>query len=253
MKTSDLNSFFEERFSEIEAYLELLHDIERAARSGAPRIERSNSVISAPQQKILYSSVYLQLYNLVEATVSICVRAVADAAASDGRWQAKDLSDSLQKEWVRVKARTHVDMSPDKRLESAVELCDYLVRQLPLDEFELEIGGGGNWDDDAIEKISLRLGFQLEITAPTKTNVKRHVRDELGALKLVKNRRNRLAHGAISFVDCADGVTVEELQAITDSIGSYLREVIGAFTSYLDLFEYLRAESRPVSETECTA
>lgn len=253
MNSIELSSFFEERFSELETYLGLLHDIEHATQSGAPRIENSDQTISAPQLKILYSSVYLQLYNLVEATASRCIQSVADTAAADGRWQAKDLSAGLQREWVRVKARTHVDMNPDKRLESAVALCTYLVQQLPLEAFELEIGGGGNWDDDAIEKISQRLGFELDITASTRIGIKRHVRDDLGALKLVKNRRNRLAHGSISFVECADGVTVEELQTITDSIGAYLREVIAAFVSYLELFQYLRSESRPEVDEPCEA
>lgn len=245
MSTSDLARFFEERFGEIQEYLTLLQEIEDAARSGPPRIEGSTSRITASQQKILYSSVYLQLYNLVEATISRCLDAVCDAAADGSRWRPADLNSSLQREWIRVSAQTHIDLSPDHRLERAVAVCTQLIEQLPIDQFKIEAGGGGNWDDDGIEKISKRVGCQLRISRATRTAVKRHLRDDLGALKLVKNRRNGLAHGSLSFVDCADGVAVDELRAMVDAVGEYLREAIGCFASYVSLFEFLQSTSKP--------
>lgn len=111
MITSELLAFFEERLTEITDYAELLTDVEKAARSGPPKIVGASSVISTSQQRILYSSVYLQLYNLVEATVSRCVEAVAQAAA-DGAWRPDDLNQEMRREWVRSSARTHVDLTP---------------------------------------------------------------------------------------------------------------------------------------------
>ena len=160
------------------------------------------------------------------------------------RWKPEDLNASLWREWVKTQARTHIDMSPQKRLAAAVSMCNHLIQQLPIKELKLDVGGGGNWDDDAIEK-QLRMGCQLVITNDTRESAKRHVRDELGALKLVKKRRNSLAHGSISFVDCADGVDVGELVTTTEAVGAYLREVIASFISYIDLFDFLRSESRP--------
>ena len=64
-------------------------------------------------------------------------------------------------------------------------------------------------------------------------------------MKLVKNRRNDLAHGAISFVDCAEGVVVAELRRITEATGAYLREAIACFSTYIDLYEYLLPERKP--------
>ncbi|MER7854531.1 MAE_28990/MAE_18760 family HEPN-like nuclease [Streptomyces bacillaris] len=150
MSTSDLVTFFNERFNEVSAYLELLEEVERAARSGPPRLAGSDYRITAPQQKILYSSVYLQLYNLVEATMARCVSEITRAAAASGKWQPHELSDELRQEWVRSSARTHIDMTPDSRLKFALQMTDHLVNQLPIREFEIETGGGGNWDDEAI-------------------------------------------------------------------------------------------------------
>ena len=108
MSGQNLLPFFEERYREVEAYLDLLSQLEKAAQAGPPRLTGADGPISASQQKILYSSVYLQLYNLVEATVSRCIEAVSSAAESGGKWRPEHLNAALQQEWVRTVARTHM-------------------------------------------------------------------------------------------------------------------------------------------------
>lgn len=245
MSTSDLLPFFEERFGEVEAYLDLLDEIEQATRSGVPRIAISNYPISAQQRRILFSSVYLQLYNLVEATMARCVAEITEAAATAGRWQPHELNDALLSEWVRATAFTHSEMSASNRLKHALEMSEHLVNRLPISNFSIDVGGGGNWDDEVIYKMAERLGCPLSLTLPTQAGVKRRKRDGLGPLQLVKNRRNGLAHGSISFVDCADGVLVLELREMSQSIESYLREVILCFKNYIDSYNFLRPTSRP--------
>jgi MAE_28990/MAE_18760-like HEPN len=245
MSTDDFVAFFEERFREIETYLELLEEIDRAAQSGAPRLQGTSYKISIPQQKILYSSFYLQLYNLVEATVSRCINATTKAAALSGSWQPHQLNESLFKEWVRSIAGTHTIMSPEKRLEYALGLSSRIVDRLPLQDFSIDVGGGGNWDDDAIYKLVVRLGCSLKVKQETFALVKAPMRDRLGALKLIKDRRNGLAHGSISFIDCADGVAVIELRAMAAGVEKYLREVVESFSNYIQSHEFLRPDSRP--------
>ncbi len=236
---------FQERLAEVETYLEFLSTMEEQARRGPPRIEGAVQPISAQQQRILYSCVYLQLYNLVEATMSRCIEAVVDATKGSGQWRPGDLSDALRREWVRAIARTHETMGSEKRLESALVLCDHLVASLPVGGFEIDKGGGGNWDDVAIEVISRRLGFQLVVSSPVYRAVKKPVRDDLGPLALVKKLRNRLAHGSISFAQCAEDVTVDRLVDLKDKTVAYLKEVVSCFTLYTDSFEYLLPAKRP--------
>lgn len=245
MISSELSTFFEERYEEIKTYLDLLQEIEGAARSGPPKIVGSEFKITASQQKILYSSVYLQLYNLVEATVSRCIDAITEAAASNEQWGPSDLNGNLRREWVRFTAKTHIELSPDHRLTSAVAMCENIMNRLPTGKFEIDVGGGGNWDDEAIHKVSSRIGCRLEITPETRASVKRAIRDDLGPLKLVKDRRNSLAHGIISFSECGEGITVAELRSISDTVVTYLREVIYCFNSHIDLFDFLLPERKP--------
>ena len=244
-EVNSLTVGFQERLAEVDAYLEFLSTMEERAQHGPPRLQGAEHPISAQQQRILYSSVYLQLYNLIEATMSRCITAVAEAAQEHGRWKPGDLSDSLRREWVRITARTHENLTPEHRLASAVLLCDHLIASLPVTTFEIDKGGGGNWDDAMIEAISQRLGFQLVVSQPVYSAVKRPFRDELGPLALVKQLRNRLAHGSISFAQCAEDVTVGRLIELKKMTVDYLHEVVGCFNTYVESFAYLRPERRP--------
>lgn len=242
---SEITVGFEERLQEVEAYLAFLAIMEERAQSGPPRLEGAEQPISTQQQRILYSSVYLQLYNLVEATMARCVEAVAHAAIDNKRWYPADLSDSLRREWVRNVARTHENLTSEHRLDSALELCNHLVGLLPLAAFSIEKGGGGNWDDVSIEAISLRLGCPLQVSAPVYSAVKRPFRDELGPLGVVRKLRNNLAHGSISFAQCAEDVTVARLIELKVTTVNYLREVVGCFNRFIASSEFLRPERRP--------
>ena len=157
-----LSESFEERLREIEAYLDLLGTIEMLVRDGPPRV--GETVISTQQQKILYSSVYLQLYNLVEATITWCLDAVASAAADSGRWSPGELTEQLRREWIRSMARTHTALNEENRLQTAIELCDRLIQALPIIAWRLDRRGGGNWDDKEIAAITKRLGCTLTLT-----------------------------------------------------------------------------------------
>jgi hypothetical protein len=242
---TDLSDRFEERFGEIVAYLELIEGIEKMVRSGVPRLGEDGPTITVPQQRILNSSVYLQLYNLVEATITNCLDAVSKAAMRQAAWAPGDLTAELRREWVRYMAGTHLPSGPDKRLEDAIGLCDHLVASLPVAEFDIHKGGGGNWDDRAIKKMATRIGFELRISRGVEREVKRVVRNELGSLALVLDLRNALAHGRLSFVDCGQDDSAAELTVLAQRVAAYLREVIRAFDRYVEEHRYLVPERRP--------
>lgn len=233
MPTAELVRFFDERYGEIDAYLGLLQSIEDAARQGVPRLRFTNAPITPEQKRILSSSLYLQLYNLVEATVLRCLESVVGAIETERR-RPSELSAGLRREWVRSVARTHSTLGPEKRLEAALNMCEQLLGQMPIANFEIERGGGGNWDDASIERICERVGCGLTLSPSVVEAAKRHVRDDMGALKLVRDRRNGLAHGSLSFVECSDGVTVAELRLVATAVGDYMREAVGCFVSFID-------------------
>lgn len=239
-----LGESFEERLAEIETYLDLLGGIQQAAQSGVPRIGVDGIVITTQQQRILHSSVFLLLYNLVEATIVRCMEAVTQAALTAGSWMPADLTDNLRKEWVRAMAATHREMNPETRLDHALTLCRHLVSALPVGSFKVE-KSGGSWDDAAIEAIAVRLGFQLQVSQDSYRAIKRVYRNDHGALVYVMKLRNNLAHGSISFAQCSEDVTVSDLRDLTDRTSAYLREVVVAFNGFIERHEFVVPERRP--------
>ena len=238
-----LTKAFDDRLQEIDEYLSFLAALEVAVQNGTPRI--GDMEITAEQQKILYSSVYLQLYNLVEATVTWCIEAVTNAAVRTGSLPG-DLCAGLRREWIRFAAQTHEDLSYENRLQSAVGLCDRLISSLPLEAWRFA-RSLGNWDDERIEKVTKRIDCKLRINPQTLSGIKRKIRDDKTPLGLVKHLRNRLAHGTISFVECGDGITVDDLRELKDKTATYLREVVVQFEEYINGYQYLLPEKRPNS------
>jgi hypothetical protein len=246
---NDLYQAFTERKVEVETYIDFLQSLEDSAKQGPPMFVNADRTISAQQQKILYSSVYLQLYNLVESTITCCIDAVSAAAVQNGSFHAKDLTNPLRSEWARGIARTHVELNVERRLSATMELCNHLIEHRPVTALSIEKGGGGNWDDTEIENISKRIGFDLSVSHPVYQKIKRPIKDGKGALQLVKKLRNDLAHGSISFSECAHEVTVSELRDLKDNTVHYLHEVVGNFVSYIEGYEYLVPERRPEKQS----
>jgi hypothetical protein len=236
-----LSQTFEERLQEIETYLDLLEALERQVQTGPPVI--GGATITAQQQKILYSCVFLQLYNLIEATITWCVTAVCDAASDQGRWKPGDLASKLRREWVRATARTHIELNEENRLDCAVELCELLIQSRPIADFA--VARRGNWDDQEIQAITNRIGCDLRISTDVLSGVKRHIRDEKGALALIRDLRNRLGHGSLSFSECGENVTVPDLRDLKQRTALYLREVVAGFRAYIEGYEFLIPARRP--------
>jgi hypothetical protein len=238
----------EERLREVETYLGFLRSIEKATMSGPPRLVDSEEPITAEQQRILYSSVYLQLYSTVEATVTRCLDFVTVSTLDDRKPQPGELSSRLRRVWVQETARTHIDLSPAHRLDSALSLCNHLVGKLPVPSFKIS-KGAGNWDDTEIEGITKRIGCTLTVPQVAFKAAKRPFRNDKNALGLIKWLRNQLAHGEISFAQCSEGVTVEELERLTSLISEYLRGVAASFEAYVASDGFMhKAEAEPDME-----
>jgi hypothetical protein len=246
MKAPELSAWLTERAREVEANLALLESLDGIVRSAGGKPGARSLEVTPQQHRVLCASVYVQLYNLVEASVTQCLEALA-VATNAGKQRPHELSKALRKEWVRFVARTHTELSFDNRLASALDAGEQIMNSTPMSDFSIERGGGGNWDDLSIEEFSRRrLSLHLRFSEATLEMAKRHRRnDGKGALQLVRSLRNELAHGKVSFEECGAEVSVLELREIADAAISYLVEFVRQFVRYVETFEYLLPQYRP--------
>jgi hypothetical protein len=200
---------------------------------GLPIIESNNNQyrISPLQQKILSAGVFLHLYNLIEATVCNVIEEIENVTARECV-DASKLSSQMKELWIRAAAKTHEDISPKKRLDQAIILCDQLIGKSTL-KIAISKGGGGNWDDLEIENLAGKIGIKLNIPQDVYENVKRHLRNEKGALRVVRDFRNGLAHGSLSFAECGEGHSAKDLNSLYLIVKHYLEAIISTFDVYL--------------------
>jgi len=226
-------TIFAERKAEIESYIELIRELESSLMQGLPIIESNGNQyrISPLQQKILSAGVFLHLYNLIEATICSIIEEIELVSAKECV-DAMKLSSKMRELWIRAAAKTHEDISGKKRLDHAIVLCNQLIGKSAL-KIEISKGGGGNWDDLEIENLAGKIGITLNIPQDVYASVKRHLRNEKGALRVVRDFRNGLAHGSLSFAECGDGHSAKDLNSLYLIVMNYLEAIINTFGAYL--------------------
>jgi len=241
----DVLQEFKERVGEIDAYLEFLSYCDAQLRDSLPRVGKTPVVISSMQQRVLHSSVYVQLYNLVESTINKCIESVWQAI-HEGKWKPSDLSDKLRLEWISQKTKKNKILSHQDKLDNIImDLLNHFIGGSPVGELQMGKWGRGNYDDKKICLLAKKLGCKLNIREDYKENIKRHVKNDWGPLKLIVEYRNDLAHGKISFAECGANVTVEDLRKITEDTANYLKEVVISFQLFVSSYEFLNSSSRP--------
>ncbi|NBW14525.1 MAG: hypothetical protein EBR82_41655 [Caulobacteraceae bacterium] len=240
-----LETAFEERLTEVEAYLVFLEELEAASLTGAPRFGATGQALSQQQTEILKAGIFVQLYNLIEAMMTKSLDALAKASI-DGGWRPTQLTSAFRQEWVKVVAQVNTEMNAETRLRYAMTLAEQFVSAQPLQPFQIKKGGGGNWNDTEIEAMLTKVGLRLVLAPQVRVAVKRPYRDRLGAVGLVKKLRNDLAHGSVSFAECGQNETTAGLRDVANRTVMYMRTVVRAVDRYIDRHEYLEPVHRPI-------
>ena len=180
------------------------------------------------------SSFFLMLYNCVESTVVNCIRAILRVIESDG-CKYNDLIDELQ---IASLAAYDYNVkkceSKDEKNKSLKQQIDF---QTGLSVFHLDLRSlmssssqgnfSGSLDAKEIRKIFSLLALDLSTM-------------RCDELVQVKNCRNKLAHGEVSFEDYGRNYSIKYLQVSKDHTLTYLNDLISNVDKYLTLKDYRR-------------
>lgn len=220
-----LDVHFEQRKSDVEAHyrcLEFINGVE--THKGIPIEDPTNGHQLCVDQQIqccMKAQTLVILYNMVESTVCECLNFIYDAVADDELTYA-ELTDEMREMWNASCKRSKC---PEKDLDE--------ISKMPLKTvFEkLAINTSGSID---IKKI-------YEAFADHGCAIPEEKREECGySFVVVKNKRNLLAHGNVSFSQCGATYLYSDLDKMKTDITCFLGVVIEATKKFVEDKKYKR-------------
>ena len=136
---------------------------------------------------------FLLLYNLIEATVRNSVVAILNSIVAD-KLSYRNLSENMKKLWVRQETKEIKDFNQSR--DKIYEMSEKILNDSLLEFKEACVNISGNIDAQAIRDLAKQFGY-------TESTNGRH-------LQIVKEKRNKLAHGEFTFSEIGKEYTVKD-------------------------------------------
>lgn len=222
-------SIFEERKEEIEFYYSILLDLD----SSNSKIQTINN---ARFERILKSNFLLMLYNLIEACIVTGFMEIYESIENDEHTYV-DLIVQFQRIWSDYKISEPAENTAKQSTYKKVvrNILSDIIANKPLD-FEISnqlkftkdiLQIGGNLDARSIRDL-------LKVHNIPFTDY-----DEKPKMLIVKEKRNRLAHGEESFGNSARDYTVTDLGDFKNEVLEFVKSVLDTMKEYCDHKRYL--------------
>ncbi len=209
------------RLREVEIYFELLQFIDK----GQCSIRRTDILgnieehaVETELSTIMKAHGFLLLYNLVEATIRNSIDAILNNIHSSSITY-KQLSDNLRKLWIKQENKSTNN-------EKLLSLINNILENNVLHFKDDCVNISGNIDAQEIRNILRQIGGN-------------EIKDGRN-LKIIKDKRNHLAHGEFSFAEIGKDYSVEELVKYKESTKEYLNQVLDEIQDYIDSRKFAR-------------
>ena len=191
-------------------------EAENANPKGIPAQTPEVSLASS----VIRSNVKIMIYNIIEFAVTNLVQAIYDRIEHEQCGYA-GVSEKLRSIWHHTRMRSRLnDPSANNNTAERIskELLDHAVAKTAL-HFETRHSiAGGNLDGDRILQLFNDHGVMVH-TAESEYRA--------NELKDIKDRRNGLAHGSVSFEETGSQITTSELAELLDHVDSFLTQPTG--------------------------
>lgn len=224
---------YNERINEIELYFNAIQQL----YSTQNQFNENYEFHSDDFLKMLKSNALLMIYNLVESSIIGGILEIYDDLRSNG-YTYRDVRQEIQDIWFSFKFNQVYDKGAhyNSYRDKAIEIINSILNGevIALDRKATDISG--NLDAEKIRQICKRHGIAYTIDAECKGGI---------VLEDVKNKRNELAHGTTSFVECGRNYSIDDLIKIKDQTIKFLNCILNGMKQYYDSKRYLS----PVSGT----
>ena len=226
----EVKDLLEERKLEVDRHLQFakaLVDFKANAIAHKPTINNNDDDVVISDYEIDRSLIktisatgYLLIYNLLESTMTAALDAVHTQLHND-KITFEQLNDNLQKICIsNFKGAVNTDSM--KELKSTA--INSALVQLGYDSSRL---WNGNVDVRKIKQKAKDYGFKYDYTGEDYDDLKRNFLN-------IKDKRNALAHGRLSFEQCGQDTAVDALIEYSQQAYVYLEAVLNGMNAYLE-------------------
>lgn len=225
---------FINRKSEIEEYYTLLENIiEKEAKLSFP--DERKEIIQVDLRATLKAGAILLLYNLVESTISNSVKEI-HRAFSDENIKYIELSDKIQEKILKhyysilkkQEGITEANRITELRKMVSIFNMDSVVKLYHEDFVKYNTGSefSGNLDAKTIRNVINSYGLEINM--------------ESNALRVIKDKRNKLSHGELSFRETCNNDTMPYMNVLKNNTFLFLEEVLSSIKTFINDKKYLR-------------
>lgn len=217
---TDTITEFNDRVVEVNKYCKFLYDLEADPVLYYPtkKTHRTKEV-DGEMLKIMKASFFLILYNLCESTVFNSLDTINRAISREGATYS-NVIEVIKQKWIKENKKTYFENISNQKIVDKINNIALDIIQLTFDGKELS----GNTSASTIIKLSQAYGFSSQTHHTTRNGRE---------ITTVKDKRNHLAHGNISFTDCGKDYTVAELDRIRRQVISHLNGIIKNIDKYI--------------------
>ena len=224
---------FNDRKNEIDLYYQLIDFLDNIEKEDGEK-SINDILFNKDIEKIVRANALLMLYNLVESTLVNGIEEVYSVFKQDEITYSQ-VRREIKEIWFNYRFSNAYDKKAhfDTYKKTAEKIITSIMLNEPLELDRKATGISGNLDADSIREVCKKHGIQF------KSPKECHGGGKLGK---VKEQRNQLAHGTLSFVECGRYFTVNDLHEIKIEVENFLSGFIVAIESYYDNKEYLSDE-----------
>ncbi len=208
---SNIISVFHDRAKEIENHLSLIK-----------REDKSNSNIDGSNLVVMKASIFIMLYNLIEYTIQSSFLGIFEYIVVN--WITyNQISEKVKERWLDIEYSHCHDKSSNffTYQKVALSIVNQVADKKPIFLSREAIKLSWNIDAEGIKELCSYFGIKL-----------RTWRVKWDDLKKVRDKRNLLAHGSLSFSEVWREFTIEEIEEITQNSIRYMDLVLQAINDY---------------------
>lgn len=179
---------------------------------------------------IFKSNIFLMMYNIIEYTVLGLINCIYDEIRMQ-KLSYTDVNNSIRKVWRKsvLKAAKDPGANFNTFLKKNEEIINDILSHTTLNIYARESLPSGNLDGTSIKETFESHGI------PIKTNSSNFRPDILGS---IKDNRNKLAHGSVSFVEAVRDDSIQDFEKYFKFITLFLEELIDVVSEYIETKKY---------------